>query len=127
MTQRPLPQTDETLSPRIDAEVLLESVSDQLATLHQISMDLERTLSKTLPEREELSDTSIHTIQRVDYLRQSLADLREIADQISGRMDWKEDSDMRVDCLKAIVKLQDSLPSSILPDTAPSDQQDIWL
>ena len=102
-------------------------MADQLAALQAIAEDLEHSLSESLAKTHFLSQSSVNTIQRVDYMRQSLGDLAAISARICDGLEWAGQDGLDLENLKSIVKLQDSLPKSLRTENTHADHHDLWL
>lgn len=113
----------------IDAASLVAVLAGQLSSLHSLVVGLENSVSQNICACNGLSDSAIHTMQRVDYLRQSLKDIAALLTHVGPSMDWKLDTHITAETLRDLVDMQDSLRGIVKPPnpskTVP--QHDIWL
>ncbi|WP_375186142.1 hypothetical protein [Pseudooceanicola sp.] len=95
--------------------------------LHELTRDLEASLSDTLSASDKLSTEAFRTIQRVDYLRQSLKDIGAILTHVGEDLRWTEGHEIHLDTLQEIVDMRESLGSLHEVHVGPQQVHDIWL
>lgn len=102
-------------------------VGEQLAVLHTLAQDLETSLSETLSTSDKLSAEAFRTIQRVDYLRQSLKDIGAILTHVGQDLCWLKGKEIRIDTLHDIVDMRESLGTLYIRRDDGQQCHDIWL
>ena len=114
-------------APEIPADVLMAVLGEQVSTLHELASDLEASLSETLSASDKLSTEAFRTIQRVDYMRQSLKDIGAILTHVGQDLRWTDGHEIRLDALHEIVDMRESLGSLHEVRVGPQHVHDIWL
>ena len=102
-------------------------LSEQINTLHALARSLEASMSEALSNSEKLSTDAFRTIQRVDYLRQSLKDIGAIMAHIGGGVRWEDGQEVRITDLLDIVDMRESLRGLHPATESASHVHDIWL
>jgi len=130
--QEPHESKDRTIS----AQNLIEVIAGQIGTLHDLAVNLEGAMSTALCTCNPLPVETLRTLQRVDYMRQSLKDIETILNNSSTHLDWHEDSFVTHEVLRESVLMEGSLvgidpPEGLSANDAgtPSneDESDLWL
>lgn len=120
----------------ISAQSLIEVLAGQVNTLHDLAVKIEGAMSSALCTCNPLPVETLRTLQRVDYMRQSLKDIETILTNSSRHLDWHEDSFVTHEVLRDSVLMEGSMdgistPASAQTGTAnvsPSeDDDDLWL
>lgn len=78
MSQKNAAQSDETFAHHTPAQHVFKQMSTELSFLHKISEVLQIEISEMLPGPHDRSETSIHALQSLDLLTQSLMDLETL-------------------------------------------------
>lgn len=118
---------DDHPAPEVPADALMSVLGEQVATLYDIAQELETSLSDTLSAADELSADAFRTIQRIDYMRQSLKDIGAILSFAGPDMQWQSDKAIRIDTLHDIVDMRDSLGALHHRREDAPQCHDIWL
>ncbi|MDQ7070677.1 MAG: hypothetical protein Q9M48_08070 [Rhodobacterales bacterium] len=120
----------------ISARGLIEVLAGQVETLHDLAIQIEGAMSSALCTCNPLPNETLRTLQRVDYMRQSLKDIETILMNSSTHLDWHEDSFVTHEVLRESVLMEGSLegigPQGYEADkTSPKqqidEQDDLWL
>ena len=120
------PKSDGTPSPEVPADVLMSTVADQVTQLHNLTIELETSLSETLGVHDTLTAESFKAIQRVDYLRQSLKDISAIMALAGTNIQWLPGLEIRIDALLDIVDMRDSLGALQIDEDGENQRHEIW-
>lgn len=127
MTQADQKTTSQDPAPIVPADVLMSVLGEQVGALYSLAQELEASLSETLSVTERLSSDAFRTIQRVDYLRQSLKDIGAIMTHIGDGVEWAEGSEVRLNELHSLVDMRDSLDGLQVAKPTANAVHDIWL
>ena len=118
------PSADDTT---IAADELLGVLHTRTQALYQLSQELEETLSETLNGLEYLSPKSVKSMQRVDYLRQSLKDMSALLGHIGPEVCWTPGQNITCADLQDLVDMRDSLGDLTSLPSRRDQPHDIWL
>jgi hypothetical protein len=114
-----------------DAEVpaheLLRVLHTRTKALYQLSQELEDTLSETLTGLNNLSPKSVKSMQRIDYLRQSLKDMTALLGHIEPEVCWRDGQKITQADLQDLVDMRDSLGDLTTIPSGGKQPHDIWL
>jgi len=137
MPQSAPSQERKTKSERtISARGLIEVLAGQVETLHDLAIQIEGAMSAALCTCNPLPNETLRTLQRVDYMRQSLKDIETILMNSSTHLDWHEDSFVTHEVLRESVLMEGSLEgidpkggevNNIDPKQQVDEQDDLWL
>ncbi|MGI3171492.1 hypothetical protein ACRARG_20255 [Pseudooceanicola sp. C21-150M6] len=126
-----MPRTSDTTGNGeeiIPADRALSLLLGNAIEMQEIAVGLENTYTRNLPERGELSSEAIQTIQRLDYLTQSLTDLCAIIEMMAPRLGWNPQAEPNYNAFASSVRLESSLqklsPSASQKSDISEDQ--IW-
>ncbi|MCA0921667.1 hypothetical protein [Pseudooceanicola nanhaiensis] len=118
-------------SAGLSAQAFAAVLCEQISVLHDVSIMLEATLAAEVLEAEPLPPESLRSLQRLDFLRQSLKDLEVILKTVSPGLDWKTDYAPDEGELRHAVSMHASV-DQIFPQqpSRSADKQDdpeVWL
>lgn len=111
----------------VAADDLLRVLHTRTQALYQLSQELEETLSETLNSLEYLSPKSVKSMQRVDYLRQSLKDMSALLGHIGPEVCWMPGQNITCADLQDLVDMRDSLGDLTSLPSRRDQPHDIWL
>ncbi|WP_375690804.1 hypothetical protein [Pseudooceanicola sp. LIPI14-2-Ac024] len=111
----------------LDAGEVLAVLSGQLIALRDMAMALEATIADTICECSPVSTDTIVSLQRADFLRQSLKDVAAIIDRLGPRVRWRDASGISWQELLAAVDMRESLAGFEADEPEREESaQDIW-
>ncbi|MGI3164911.1 hypothetical protein [Pseudooceanicola sp. 200-1SW] len=93
----------------IDAPELAEILAGQVAGLRGLTTGLEEALSAALCTCKPLSEDAFLTLQRIDYMRQSLKDIEGILLRFGPALDWVEGHRLTHAALRDTVDMNESI------------------
>ncbi|WP_136635685.1 hypothetical protein [Pseudooceanicola onchidii] len=102
-------------------------LGEQVSTLHGLAHELERSLSETLSATDRLSAEAFRTLQRLDYLRQSLKDIGAVMSHVGEKLSWTEGREVHLDSLHELVDMRESLEGLVPKKDNGAAVHDIWL
>lgn len=121
------PAPDEAPSAESFARVICEQVS----VLHGVSTMLEATLAQELSQAEPLTPEGLRSLQRLDFMRQSLKDIEVILTTVAPGLAWQPGYVPREERLRAAVSMHASVDSFFSPrstrHSASGDEPEVWL
>ncbi len=106
---------------------LVTTLAGRVSALESLALALESTIGETICSCSEVAPETIHSLQRIDFLRQSLRDVALMLETVAPRLDWREGQAMSLGDLRAKTDLAVTLASLHQESPSPSEEDhDIW-
>lgn len=109
------------------APEMISVLCGQILTLETLALTLESTLADTICECQAVAPETIHTLQRVDFLRQSLKDVAGMLTLLGPNLAWVTGRQVSYDVLRSVVDMHGSVDGMRQDEQSASDEDgDIW-